>query len=201
MSALIRLATAADGPAIAAIYAPSVTDRITSFELEAPDGAEMARRVEKTIARTPWLVCMRGAGDGEVVGYAYASPHRDRPAYQWSVEVSAYVRHDQHRSGIGRALYHSLFAVLALQGFQNAYAGVALPNSASVGLHEAVGFTRVGVYHGVGYKLGGWHDVMWLERAVGARETEPPLPTPLPMLRDAAALHAALAAGLAHVRE
>lgn len=197
MSTLIRLATLADGPALAAIYAPAVTGRATSFELEAPDDAEMARRVERLTARTPWLVCARG---GEVVGYAYASPHRERPAYQWSVEVSAYVRADVHRAGVARALYTSLFAVLALQGFRNAYAGITLPNAASVGLHAAVGFTPVGVYRNVGYKLGAWHDVLWLERALGPHGPEPAVPTPLPAVRDTPAFQAALAAGLPLLR-
>ena len=197
MSTLIRLATLADGPALASIYAPAVTGRATSFELEPPDGDEMARRVERLTARTPWLVC---AHAGAVVGYAYASPHRDRPAYQWSVEVSAYVRADVHRAGVARALYASLFAVLVLQGFRNAYAGITLPNAASVGFHEAVGFTPVGLYRNVGYKLGAWHDVLWLERALGPHGPDPAVPTPLAAVRDAPAFQAALAAGLPHLR-
>src|SRR5438874_383938 len=128
MSSEIRLATATDGAALAAIYAPSVQGRSTSFELEPPDAAEMRRRVVALSARTPWLVCVHV---GEVIGYAYASSHRDRPAYAWSVDVSAYVHADVHRAGVGRALYTSLFAVLVLQGFRNAYAGVTLPNVAS----------------------------------------------------------------------
>jgi phosphinothricin acetyltransferase len=193
MSPLIRCATVTDGPALAAIYAPAVVGRATSFELAPPDGAEMARRVERVTARTPWLVC---AHDGAVVGYAYAGAHRDRPAYQWSVEVSAYVHADVHRAGVARALYTSLFAALVLQGFRNAYAGITLPNAASVGLHEALGFTPVGVYRGVGYKLGAWHDVVWLERALGPRDAAPTDPVPLPMLRETPAFATALAAGL-----
>jgi len=154
----IRLATPADGAALAEIYAPSVVARATSFELEPPDGDEMSRRVEAILARTPWIVCI--AGD-RLAGYAYASAHRARPAYQWSVDVSAYVDPGWQRGGVGRALYTSLLAILELQGFRNAYAGIALPNPASVGFHEALGFTPVGVYHRVGYKLGAWHDVMW----------------------------------------
>ncbi|MFL5576838.1 MAG: arsinothricin resistance N-acetyltransferase ArsN1 family B [Gemmatimonadaceae bacterium] len=197
MTGVIRLATTADGPSLAAIYAPAVTERATSFELDAPDGAEMARRVAALVARTPWLVCER---DGAVVGYAYASPHRDRPAYQWSVEVSAYVHAGAHRSGVGRALYESLFALLVLQGFRNAYAGVTLPNPASVGLHTSVGFTQVGVYRGVGYKAGAWHDVAWFERPLAERVTDPPPPRPLATLREEPALLAALDTGLPYLR-
>ena len=98
-----------------------------------------------------------------MVGYAYAGRHRSREAYQWSVEVSVYVAENQHRRGVGRALYTSLVECLRLQGFFHAYAGITLPNPASVGLHESLGFQPVGVYKDVGYKLGQWHTVGWLE--------------------------------------
>ena len=191
--ARIRVATAADGAALAGIYAPAVDGRATSFEVTPPDAEEMARRVERLTARTPWLVLER---DGRVLGYAYASPHRDRAAYQWSVEVSAYVHADAHRGGVARALYTSLFAVLALQGFRNAYAGITLPNDASEGMHRTFGFTPVGVFRGVGYKLGAWHDVIWLERSIAPHDAEPSPPVPLPELRGAPAFAPAFAAAL-----
>ncbi len=194
---MIRLATPADGPALATIYAPAVTDHTTSFELEPPDGAEMARRVERLMARTPWLVC---EWQSKVVGYAYAGLHRDRWAYQWSVEVSAYVDAKAHRRGVARALYASLFAVLALQGFRNAYAGITLPNAPSERMHEAVGFTPVGVYRGVGYKFGAWHDVLWLERALAPRIAGPAVPIPLPAASALPAFREALGAGLPLLR-
>lgn len=196
--ATIRLAGPDDAAALAAIYAPAVAGRATSFEVEPPDAAEMARRVERLLPRTPWLVLDEG---GVVAGYAYASPHRDRAAYQWSVEVSAYVAAHAHRRGVGRALYRALFAALTLQGFRNAYAGITLPNDASVGLHVALGFTPVGVYRGVGYKRGAWHDVAWYERALAPRDADPAPPVPLAELRATPAgesrLRRALAAGLA----
>jgi len=173
---MIRLATSNDSPALARIYRPAVVERPTSFELEPPDAAEMARRVEKIARHLPWLVYER---DGSVIGYAYASQHRERAAYQWSVDVSAYVSAEVHRGGIGRALYTALFEILVTQGFRNAYAGITLPNSASEGFHHAMGFTDVGVYHHVGYKLGRWHDVLWLERALQPVVDNPPLPVPL----------------------
>jgi L-amino acid N-acyltransferase YncA len=198
MTTDIRLATAADGAALAAIYAPAVEGRATSFELEPPTAEEMARRVGAVTARTPWLVCVHR---GAVVGYAYASLHRDRPAYAWSVEVSAYVHAGVQRAGIGRALYTSLFAALVLQGFRNAYAGITLPNPASVRLHEAVGFTPVGVYRNVGYKLGKWHDVAWFERPLASHEGEPLPPRSLKEVRvETPAFAAALAAGLPCIR-
>jgi L-amino acid N-acyltransferase YncA len=178
MATLIRLATPADGPAMAEIYRPAVTDSATSFELEPPSGEEMGRRVAHILERTPWLVC---EVDGRVMGYAYASPHRDRPAYQWSVEVSAYVHQDARRIGVARMLYTSLFDILAFQGFRNAYAGVTLPNEPSVRFHTTMGFTPVGVYRGVGNKNGAWHDVAWFERRLAPRE---PTPVPPRSLRD-----------------
>ncbi len=172
---ILRLAVPADGARLAEIYAPAVTERTTSFELVPPDGLEMARRVDAVIARTPWLVL---EDRGRLVGYAYAGPHRDRPAYQWSVEVSAYVAHDAHRQGHGRTLYTALFDILAAQGFVNAYAGITLPNPASVGFHQSMGFEEVGVYRGIGYKFGCWHDVIWLHRPLAPREpgVQPPRP-------------------------
>jgi phosphinothricin acetyltransferase len=194
---MIRLATTADGPSLAAIYAPAVTTHTTSFELEAPDGAEMARRAESLMTRTPWLVCELQSA---VVGYAYASPHRDRWAYQWSVEVSAYVDANAQRRGVARALYTSLFAVLAMQGFRNAYAGITLPNEASVRFHEAIGFTPVGIYRGIGYKFGAWHDVIWLERALAPRIVDPTAPIPLSAVRNSPTFRQALGAGLPSLR-
>ncbi len=193
MAALIRLATSADGPALAEIYRPAVVDCAVSFELEPPDEEEMARRAMKVLARTPWLVYESA---GHVLGYAYGGTHRERAAYQWSVEVSAYVHPDAHRRGIGRALYTSLFAALVVQGFRNAYAGITLPNDASVELHRSTGFTHIGVYQGIGYKLGVWHDVGWYERALAPRVVNPPLPVALPELLDDAGLTSALATGL-----
>jgi phosphinothricin acetyltransferase len=193
MPTLLRLATPADGPALADIYRPAVTDSASSFELEPPDGAEMARRVARILERTPWLVWER---DGAVLGYAYAGPHRERPAYRWSVEVSAYVRAEARRLGVARALYTSLFAALVVQGFRNAYAGITLPNEASVRLHTAVGFTPIGVFRGIGYKQGAWHDVAWFERALAPRDAAPASPRPLRDCQEEPAFHAALNTGL-----
>ena len=188
---LIRLARPDDAAAVAAIYRPAVVDRATSFEIDPPDAEEMARRIESCLARRPWLVAEE---DGAVVGYAYASPHRARPAYQWSVDVSAYVADATHRRGVGRSLYEALFRILTLQGFRNAYAGITMPNEASEGFHRALGFTPVGIYRSVGYKLGRWHDVLWLERALTPRDATPPIPTiDLALLARSPLLDAAIA--------
>ena len=192
MNGAIRVARASDAEAVAAIYRPAVTEAVTSFELEPPAAGEMAARMAAVLERTPWIVCDGGSG---VLGYAYASRHRDRAAYQWSVEVSAYVRSDAQGRGVGRALYTSLFEILALQGFRNAYAGITLPNPASSGMHRALGFTPVGIYRGVGYKNGAWHDVEWLERSIAPQMVDPPSPVPFPELAGTDALQRALDAG------
>jgi L-amino acid N-acyltransferase YncA len=176
----IRLAdAAADAAAVAAIYAPYVTDSIVSFELEPPSTVEMARRIESTMERTPWLVATAAS---EVVGYAYASAHREREGYRWSVDVSAYVRPDHHGLGIGKRLYGSLMAILRAQRFVNVYAGIALPNPASVALHESIGMRRIGVYERVGFKFGAWHDVAWFGMRIAEPASTPADPIPLPDL-------------------
>jgi phosphinothricin acetyltransferase len=197
MNTTIRLATVRDAEALLAIYAPIVAETTISFELEPPTPEEMQRRIEYTLPQYPWLVCEAA---GELLGYVYASKHRERAAYQWSVDVSAYTHTRARRSGIGRALYTSLFALLRLQGFYNAYAGITLPNQASVGLHEALGFRPVGVYVTVGYKLGGWHDVGWWQLALHEHAGPPHPPTPFAALPRDAAWEAALEAGLAYIR-
>jgi phosphinothricin acetyltransferase len=147
--------------------------------------------------RFPWLVCDRG---GQVLGYVYGSTHRPRAAYRWSVEVTAYIRDGQRRNGIGRGLYTSLFRLLALQGFYNAYAGITLPNPASVGLHEALGFQAIGVYEAIGFKRGNWHDVGWWQLELQPRSASPAEPRDLHQVRAAKEWGAALAAGLPLLR-
>ena len=162
-----RLATAEDAAAIAAIYAPYVRDTIVSFETEAPDAAEIALRIERIGRQYPWLAALV---DGRVVGYAYACENHSRLAYRWSVDAAVYLDPSAQRKGIGGALYRRLFALLRAQGYVNAFAGISLPNAASVALHEAMGFALIGVYRNVGYKLGAWRDVGWWQLAL----CEPP---------------------------
>jgi phosphinothricin acetyltransferase len=192
MTPTIRLARPDDAGAVAAIYEPAVTESVASFETEPPDTDEMQRRIERTLPDHPWLVCER---DGEVVGYACAGPHRERAAYLWSVDVSAYVHPDHRRRGVGRGLYESLFAVLKMQGFVNAYAGIALPNEASVGLHESMGFERVGVYERVGYKRGAWRDVGWWHLALSGKPHDPEPPIDVTTVKSRSGWDDVLAAG------
>ena len=155
---MIRAATPADAAAVAAIYGPIVEQTFISFELEPPPAAEMARRMAGILPTHPWLVFEDEDG---VAGYAYASPHQPRAAYLWSVNVSVYLAERARSRGVGRRLYTDLFAILRRQGFHMAFAGVALPNAASVALHEAMGFRPIGVYPHAGYKFGAWRDVGW----------------------------------------
>ena len=176
---------------MAEIYRPIVAETAISFELEPPDAAEMERRRATALGYAPWLVF----DDGGVLGYAYASRHRERAAYQWCVDVSVYVGRKHRRRGIGHALYTSLFALLRLQGFYAAHAGVTLPNDASVSLHESLGFRRIGVYPAVGYKRGAWWDVGWWQLELRQRTGTPAPPRTVVEVRDDSGWQAALQAG------
>ena len=171
-----------DAERVADIYRPAVERSIASFEEIPPSAADMAARMRATLAATPWLVAEDHAG--AVIGYAYAARHRERPGYRWSVDVSVYVADGLRGRGIGRLLYDRLLEILRRQRFVNVYAGIALPNAASVRLHEAIGMRVVGVYERVGYKFGAWHDVAWYGMRLAEPEGAPPEPIPLPGLAD-----------------
>jgi L-amino acid N-acyltransferase YncA len=176
----IRLADAErDASAVAAIYGVAVETTLASFEEVAPSADEIAGRMRWIVARTPWLVM---DDNGTVVGYAYASPHQDRAGYRWSVNISVYVASGHRGRGVGRALYDELLAVLRRQRFVNVYAGIALPNPASVALHEAIGMRRTALYERVGFKFGEWHDVAWFALRLSDPQDAPPEPIPLPEL-------------------
>ncbi len=192
MPPIIRLATPDDAEQIQAIYAPYCFTPI-SFETDPPSVEEMRRRLEKVLGQYPWLVCVQ---EGEILGYVYATQHRERLAYRWSVDTTVYVRQERQRRRVGRGLYTSLLALLPLQGYANAYAGVTLPNPASVGLHEGMGFEPLGVYKQVGFKCGSWHDVAWYQRPLQPHPGEPPPPTRLEEVRHTAEWIAALGRGL-----
>ena len=189
----IRMADTSDARDVLRIYGPVVAGTCISFETEVPTADEIEGRISATMALAPWLVLLDG---GEVAGYAYASRHRDRAAYRWSVDVSVYVDGGHRRSGVGRALYTSLLALLRLQGFCAAHAGITLPNDASVGLHESLGFRPVGVYRSVGFKHGRWHDVGWWQLPLRDRAGDPPRILTPDELRRSPRFDAALAAGL-----
>ena len=193
----IRLAGNKDAAAIAAIYAPFVESNATSFETEPPSADEIRKRITEITVTYPWLVC---DCDGVVAGYAYATRHRVRAAYQWCVEPSVYVHEDFHRCGVARGLYTSLFAILAAQGFVNAYAGITLPNARSVALHEALGFLPLAVYRGIGFKTGQWHDVGWWHLGLNSHPAAPEPPMSLAEVQRDSTWDVMMSAGLPLIR-
>ena len=171
---VVRDAAPADAGDIAAIYAPVVGKTAISFEETPPGRGEIARRMRAT-PRLPWLI----ADDaGRVAGYAYASAHRARPAYRWSADCSVYLDPRYRSRGLGRLLYEHLITEVINLGYISLFAGIALPNAASVGLHEAMGFRPVGVFRNVGYKLGAWRDVGWWQLPLCEAPPSPGDPLP-----------------------
>lgn len=210
----IRVAEPADAPAIQAIYAPYVRDTAITFEYDVPSVEEMGRRMAETLARYPYLVAERigapaagnsaaeeAAGEspvatsGELLGYAYAGPFKERAAYDWAVETSIYVRRDDRAHGIGGQLYQRLERALTAQGILNLEACIAFPaggvadehlTSESVGFHEHLGYRLVGEFRACGYKFGRWYDMVWMEKFLGEHlegEPQPPV-APFPDVRD-----------------
>ncbi|MGL5838663.1 MAG: arsinothricin resistance N-acetyltransferase ArsN1 family B [Sphingorhabdus sp.] len=161
MSPQIRHAVSVDAARCAEIYRPYVTDSWVSFELDPPDAAEMERRITNYGTSHGWLVAEI---NGQIAGYAYGSPHRTRQAYATSADVAVYVDPTFARCGIGWRLYEALFPTLKDRNLHAVFAGIALPNDASIGLHEAMGFTPLGIYREVGWKMGAWRDVGWWQR-------------------------------------
>lgn len=169
-AASVRLATPDDGAACAAIYRPYVEATAVSFETRAPDAAETAARIARTLERTPWVVA---EADGVVRAFAYGGRHRERPAYDWTVETAVYVDADRRGLGLGRAVMTALLSILRAQGFHLAVAGITPPNPGSVGLHRALGFERIGLFQAIGWKSGEWHGVEWFGLELGDRTRAP----------------------------
>jgi L-amino acid N-acyltransferase YncA len=171
--AVIRPARSSDAEAIRDIYEPVVNGTFITFEEVAPATEEIVRRM-RSRPRLPWLVAETADG---VVGYACARQHKARPAYRWSAECSVYVAEAHRGHGVGRRLYERLVAEVRNLGYVSMFAGVALPNPASVSLHEGMGFRPVGVFPHVGYKLRAWHDVgWWILPLLPELPAEPPEP-------------------------
>lgn len=170
---VIRKCEEADLARITEIYGLSVVQETASFELEPPDLAEMKRRRAVLVENGyPYLVAER---DGVVVGYAYAGPHRTRPAYRHAVENTVYVDPSAQRGGIGRALMERLIGEVEVRGFRQMIAVIGdSAHIASIALHEALGFTRAGNLESVGFKHGKWLDTVFMQRTLGAGDTTPP---------------------------
>jgi L-amino acid N-acyltransferase YncA len=179
----LRLIDDQDIPAVLDIYSYYVGNTIISFEYEAPKLDEFKERINGIRKTHPFLVAEDA---NQIVGYAYGSVHRQRTAYQWSVESTVYLDNAFHRKGIAQKLYSVLFDILRLQGFYSVYAGIGLPNEQSVGFHKAMGFTEVGIFKKVGYKMGNWHDTQWFQLALQTLQVEPVPPKLLtvPAIQD-----------------
>jgi L-amino acid N-acyltransferase YncA len=165
----LRTATPNDAPALLSIYAPYVRDTAVSFETEVPSLAQFEARITKALNTWTWIVAER---EGQVLGYAYGTMHRERAAYRWIVETSVYIDPSAQGQGLGKTLYTELLSRLAERGFCSAMAVVVLPNAASVRLHEAMGFRPIGVVERSGWKFGAWHDTAWLQCQL--RDAPPP---------------------------
>lgn len=175
----IRPACAGDARALLAIYAPYVTDTAVSFEYAVPTEEEFASRIARTLERYPYLVLEEA---GEILGYAYAGPFKGRAAYDWSVEVTVYVRWDARGRGCGRKLYEALEEALAAMGIRNLYACIAYTEKAdpflaldSPRFHESMGYRLCGAFHRCAAKFGRWYDMIWMEKQIGDHG-ENPLP-------------------------
>jgi phosphinothricin acetyltransferase len=166
-----------DAGACAEIYAPYVHDSYFTFELEPPSDVEFAARISIAQEKFAWLVAEI---EGSVVGYAYAGPHNTREAYRWACSTALYVADESRGEGAGKALYAALLGRMSALGYLTATAGITLPNEASISLHKRFGFREVGRYDRIGFKLGVWRDVIWMQREFVAHGTEFPVPPPEP---------------------
>lgn len=193
---ILRIAEKEDASAMLAIYAPYVLHTTVSSEYVPPSLEEFSERMHTFQKNLPWIVCEI---DGEVVGYGYASPHRTRAAYQWSVETSIYVSDQWHRHGIANAIYSALFELLTIQGYYNIYVGITSPNERSMKFHKAMGFIISGAYQESMYKFGQWRDVLWMRRSLRSHDGEPEPTVPFPALLNSPITTRVLRQALQHI--
>lgn len=178
----IRIVTPDDAGQLLDIYTPYVLHTAITFEYQPPTIEEFAQRIQKILTRFPYLAAVQ---DGEILGYAYVSPFHDRPAYDWAVETSIYIRSDCKRMGIGRKLHQALEDVLREQGILNMNACIAYPKAEdeyltrdSVHFHSRLGYRMVGQFSQCGYKFGRWYDMVWMEKHIAPHlENQPPVRT------------------------
>lgn len=176
---MIRTATEKDAEKLLEIYAPYVQNTAITFEYTVPSLEEFTERIRHIQEKYPYLVAEE---NGEILGYAYAGPFKQRAAYDWAVETTIYVRRDSKRQGIGKALYEALEKALSMQNIINVNACIAYPvtedeylTKDSVHFHESVGYKMVGEFHKCGYKFNRWYNMVWMEKHLGSHE-EHPLP-------------------------
>lgn len=166
----IRLATPEDAAALLRIYAPYILETAITFEYDVPSVEEFARRISNTLTRYPYLAA---EADGRLAGYAYASAFKSRAAYDWAVETSIYVDRDCRGRGVGTRLYSALEDLLRRQNIVNSNACITYPNPASIRFREKLGYRTVAHFTKCGYKLGSWHDMIWMEKMLGGHEERP----------------------------
>jgi L-amino acid N-acyltransferase YncA len=167
---MIRIATKDDAAGMLEIYAPFILNSGITQETEVPSVEEFQKRVISNLKERPWLVCEI---NDQIAGYAYAGKHRDRKGYQWCTEPSVYISENFFQRGIANALYTALFDILKIQGYVNAYAVITLPNEKSVSFHKKFGFDYLTTYLKIGYKLGQWHDVGWMQYEINPHKEDP----------------------------
>ena len=179
-SIVIRTATPADAQALLDIYAPYVENTAITFEYDVPSIAEFSSRIEHTLQKYPYLVAEENE---KILGYAYASPFHDRPAYDWAVETSIYVDQNVKHCGIGRKLHDALENALRDQGILNMNACIAYPPEAdeyldknSVEFHSHMGYRLVGEFYKCGYKFNRWYNMVWMEKLIGEHLSDQKLP-------------------------
>ncbi|AEB81304.1 TPA: N-acetyltransferase [Streptococcus suis] len=165
----IRSARIEDAADLVAIYAPYVEKTAITFETEVPTVEAFASRIEKTLEKFPYLVSVE---EGKVVGYAYASTYYARAAYDWTVELSVYIKQEARGKGIGSLLYDAIEEDLKARGFKNFLACIALPNPASLSPHKKRGYEQVAHFKNVGYKFDTWHDIVWLQKSLVGKQNE-----------------------------
>jgi phosphinothricin acetyltransferase len=185
---MIRVATKDDATGMLDIYAPFILNSGITQETEVPSVVEFQERIISNLKERPWLVCEI---NGEVAGYAYAGKHRDRKGYQWCTEPSVYCSQKYFGLGVANALYTALFDILKLQGYVNAYAVITLPNERSIAFHKKFGFEYLTTYKKIGYKLGQWHDVGWMQYDINAHKDDPADPVKFSEI-DKSVIHAVL---------
>jgi len=179
MADTIRVATKDDAAGMLDIYAPFILNSGITQETEVPSVEDFQTRIISNLKERPWLVCeIRN----EIAGYAYAGKHRDRKGYQWCIEPSVYISEKYFGIGVANALYTGLFHILKLQGYINAYAVITLPNDRSIAFHKKFGFEYLTTYNKIGYKLGKWHDVGWMQYEIIPHNEEPVDPITLPQI-------------------
>lgn len=184
----IRLALPQDARQLREIYAPYVERTAISFETVPPTATAMLRRRDEIVKRYPYLVAEQ---DGALLGYAYAHPFVGRAAYDWSAEVTIYLRMDARHKGIGGRLYRTLEDIARAQGILNLNACIGVPKGAddeylthnSVDFHAHMGYTPVGTFHDSGYKFGRWYDMVWMEKMLGEHKTPAAPIRPFPEIR------------------